>query len=303
MRTTTSQASLGPEFTPRAIRILVLVTCITSILCSIFDLILVNILSTKALSTFLALTWWGISHFFLWQPVTYLFTYGAGSGIDVYWLLGLAMYMYILWVMGSNIVERVGEKSFLRLYFTSGILSGIGAVLFVPVLHQSMVFAGPAPAILAVLVAWTMLNSTSTLLLFFILPIQAKWLTAIVLGAIFLINLSALAFVPLIFYMLGPIISYVYCVTAWNLVSPFPVTHSFDRRLMRFGQQIYDLIPLRGQPQGKIFDINTGKAVDKDDRFMDAMLDKISKHGKESLSWWERRKMEKISKNRNRPKY
>lgn len=295
MRTTT-QARLGPEFTPRVIRLLILTTCIASILCSLIDVILVNILSVKGLSSFLTLTWWGISHFFLWQPVTYLFTYGAGSGITIYWLLGLAMYMYILWVMGSNIVERVGEKPFLRLFFTSGILAGLGAVLLVPVLHQGMVFAGPAPAVLAILVAWTMLNPTSTLLLFFILPIQARWLTAIVLGAIVLINLSSLAFVPLIFYMLGPVIAYIYCVTAWNLVSPFPVTHPYDRKLMKFGEKVYGMIPRRSS--GKIFDINTGKAVDKDERFMDEMLDKISKHGKDSLTWWERRKMEKISKKR-----
>lgn len=295
MRTTT-HARLGPEFTPNVIRNLILATCITSIVLALVDVILINVMSFKGLSVYLSLTWWGINHFFLWQLVTYLFAYGAGSGITVFWLIGLAMYMYILWVMGSNIVERVGKKPFLRFYLTSGILAGLGAVLFVPLLKQGMVFAGPAPAILAVLVAWTMLNPSSTLLLFFVLPIQAKWLTVIVLGAIVLINLSALAIVPLIFYLLGPLVGYVYFVTAWNLVSPFPQTHSFDRKLMGLGNRVKSAIPRSSK--GKIFDINTGKAVDKDERFMDEMLDKISKHGKDSLSWWERQKMEKISKKR-----
>lgn len=300
MKATMETGRVGPEFTPKVIRILILATCIASIFCPLIDVILVNIFALKGFSFFLTLSWQGFSHLYLWQPVSYLFIYGAGENITLSWLLGLTMYMYLLWTMGSYIVERVGEKNFLALYFTSGIGAGLLAVLLVPLFHQSMIFAGPASAILALLVAWTMFNPESTILLFFVIPIRTKWLVVFVLGGICLIHLAALSIVPLVFYLLGPCISYLYCVAAWGLMTPFPVTHAFDNKVAGLAEKISCAVSLKVVSTGKIFDIRTGKAVDEEERFMDEMLEKIFKQGKNSLSWRERRKMEEIRKRRNR---
>jgi len=50
---------------------------------------------------------------------------------------------------------------------------------------------------------------------------------------------------------------------------------------------------VEGKPN--VIDMNTGKPLDDDDAFVDAMLAKISKQGENSLSWSERRRLNLIS--------
>lgn len=296
----TMGGGIAPGEAPRVIRLVIAVTCIASIACSIIDAILIHLFSFPGLSTLLLASWPGLSHLFLWQPLTYLFIYGGGEPITLFWLLGLAMYMYILWSMGSHLVERRGEREFIALYLLSGAFAAVAALLFVPLIGQGMVLSGPTSSILAVMVAWCMTNPRSKLLLFFIIPIESRWLIAAILGAIVLINLSNFAIVPLLFYLAGALFSYFFCVARWKLTSPFQETHHFDRRVMQF----FDDFSLpwqwrgRGGGSGKIYDINTGRSIDGDARFMDEMLDKISREGKDSLTWWERYKMSRISKRR-----
>jgi len=295
--THTTQTRLGPEFTPKIIKNLIIITCFSSILFALLDIFITAVFNVPGPLSFLSLSWFGLNKFFLWQPFTYFFVYGVtGSGIGLSWMLGLAMNMYILWMMGTNILERVGEKPFLRFYLLSGVTAGIVAALLMPVIGTYAILTGPAPCILAILIAWVMLNPDSNLLLFFILPIKSRWLVAGIIGAILLTTLSSLDFIHLFFYMTGIAVGYIYSVTAWNLRSPFAFTHEFDRLLSTFGDRIYSMIPRSKNHSGKIFDIKTGKSLDEENHFMDRMLDKISKHGKSSLTWLEKRRMEKISK-------
>lgn len=294
----TTETRLGPEFTPPLVRILILITCIVSIGCALIDPLFTSFFSFKGLAAYLSLSSWGMSNYYFWQPVTSLFLFGGGATISIFWLIGLALYMYILWMMGSHVFERLGSSSLLNIYLLSGTIAslialGIGQLFSLPVLLN-----GPAPAILGLWVIWTMLNPRSTLLLFFVIPLQAKWLLAIVLGGITLINLSNFALVPLAFYLTGPIIAYLYGTMACQLLSPYPKMYPLDQKLNTLGSKISRWIPKKKHTPGKIFDIRTGKSVDKEAKFMDAMLDKISKKGKQSLSWWEKLKMDKISKKR-----
>ena len=296
MTYTTSKVRWGPEFTPTAIKKLILITVVATLVSSLLNPIFTRIFGIPGPEEWLSLSWWGISHYLMWQPVTYLFVQHTGYyGITLFFLIHLVFNMYIIWVMGTDILHRVGQNPFLRLYFICGVLAGLTALLTMSLTGQYSVLSGATPAILAILVVWSMFCPETELLIFFVFPVKAKWLIAGILGIIFLTNLSQGNLLSLSFYLSGAVYGYFYALLAWGLQSPFSVTHRFDGSISRFGQKL-----LRFKPEGKIIDFKTGKSKMSDEQFVDAMLAKISKYGEDPLTWRERRRMQKISEEKKK---
>lgn len=300
MRTQVHSTRLGPEFTPSIIQTLILITSVASIVTVLSEGLIEHLLGTGGLASLFGLSWNGIANAYLWQPFTYFFLYGTtpGTTITFFWLLGLTFNMYILWIMGSNIAERVTPLSFLKMYLKSGVIAGLAALGIIFLTSHDQLLLGPAPCILATLTAWSMLNPNSHLLLFFVIPIRSRWLIAGILIAILLINLSGGQFVDLSLYTTGTLTGYLYGLWKWNLRSPFARLESVDNWLLNLKDKC---IGAR-KHHGKIYDFQTGEPINPDDRFMDAMLDKISKQGKESLTWLEKLKMNRIAKRKKKTK-
>lgn len=290
--TQTIQSSFGPEFTPSPIKTLIAVTGFLSVFCALFNNLFHHYFGITGPQDWLVLSWYGLSNYYIWQPITFMFVFPSGSfGISFYFLIMLTFSMYILWIIGTSVFERVGKNPFLRLYFISGIAAGVFTLLMMSLTSYYTPIAGPGPAILALLIVWAMLYPDVQILLFFVIPVKAKWLVVGILGAILLSHLSQGDFVGLVFYLTGPIIGYLYAAIAWGLQSPFDVTHPIDQRLSR----LRSYYPFKEDISSKIIDFKTGRTVLDDERFMDAMLSKISKKGEDSLTWRERRRMRKIS--------
>lgn len=298
MRTTNYTTATGPEFTPPIIKYLILLTSISSVLAVLSDNLLKHLIGARGISEFFSLSLEGAVNFELWQPFTYFFFYNAAPGttISFFWLLGLAFNMYILWVMGSNIAERVTAYSFAKMYLLSGAIAGIAAISAILITGYTGLVCGPGPCILATLLVWSMLNPNSDLLLFFVIPIKSRWLVAGILITVALITLSGGQFVELTLYTVGTLVGYLYALWGWNLRSPFEKLHAMDEQMIALKNKVS--IPGRWKKRGngKIYDFHTGRPIERDEQFMDAMLDKISKHGKESLTWMERFKMNRIAK-------
>ena len=204
----------------------------------------------------------------------------------------------MLYALGGAVLERVGDRPFVRMYATSAIGAGIMALLAMAVTGQSSVLGGSTPAMLGILFVWTMLYPTAQLLLFFVLPVKAKWLAGGILIVITLVDLSQGDIVGWVWSISGIISGYLYATMAWGLTSPFPETHKVDRKLAQLGDKLRGQWKERaaGASNSKIFDIKTGRPVETDESFVDAMLEKISKHGEKSLSWRERWRLNRISK-------
>lgn len=305
--TYTTQYGLGPGSTPNPIKQLIWITCIVSIFAAFLNNIFLNFLNSNGPQQILSLSWWGLGQWYIWQPVSYFFIQTSGAfGVSLIFFFELLFNMYILWIMGSVLVERVGSSPFLRFYFICGIAIGLITLFLMPVLGQYTSLAGTTPLILGIMTAWTMLHPESELLLFFVLPVKAKWIIVGMIVVTFLINISNLNFINLFFYILGPFICYLYAVSVWGLQSPFSFTHFIDSKLGKLGNRIRSLFTKKEGSQmevntkDKIIDFHTGQTVMDDDRFMDAMLEKISKHGEKSLSWSERNRMKKISEKKSR---
>ncbi len=303
MTYTTSGFRIGPEFTPLAVKKIIFYTCIISFGSAITEAFFTLLFKVPGPQEWFSLSWWGISHYLLWQPLSYLFVNKLDpSGITFSYLLTLFFNLYLLWIIGSDITYRIGSKPFLRLYFISGIGAGLLTLFLMPLLGQYSALAGATPAILGLLIVWSLLHPEQEILLFFLFPIKAKWLSLAIIGIILAMNLSSLNLVNFTLYISGALIGYFYALIALGIHSPFSALHRFELATIRLFQKVKSFIPTFGKKKkkkGKIIDINKTKA-NSDEEFIDAILEKISKHGEHSLSWSERKRMEEISKKKSR---
>ena len=140
---------LGPESTPSIIKKLIFITGGASLLAALFTNFFNVQLGIPGPEEWFSLSWWGMSRYLWWQPVTFLFIHHTGyQGINLGFLSLLLFNMYILWVMGSDVYQRVGKTPFLRFYFITGIVAGLLAFLLMPITRQFGIVSGATPSIL-----------------------------------------------------------------------------------------------------------------------------------------------------------
>lgn len=297
----------GPEFTPDTIRNLVFLTGGIGLISALSEPLLNILFNLPGPAYLFSLSWPGLQHGYLWQLATYLFFQDTGgSGLSLSFLIGLAFNLYLLWIMGTDLLEKVGKWPFLRFYFAAGILAGLAALGTMFLTGQYTILSGPTPAIIAVLTAWTLFHPETELYLFFLFTIKAKWLWGILTGAFLLSSLSHLDWVSLSYYGTALLAGYVFAVAAWDQRGPFAWMQPFDalfgwfgRLLKRGGHKLSNVKP-GDIKKGKILDFQTGEPLLDDNLFVDAMLEKISKHGESSLTWKERQRLQEISKARQK---
>lgn len=287
----------APRETPSAVRMLIIVTCTVAILSALTNG-LFHFLNLMGPQEFLSLSWYGIRNFFLWQPITYMFVQDSSEGVQFFFLIALFFNMYILWVLGSTLQEYIGTTHFLTSYFGVGAIAGVLSVLTMPLVNQYAILTGPSAALLGVFVLWTMCYPDGILNLFFLIPLRTKWILAWVLAIIFLIALSQLNVLSMVFYAAATCTAYLYGVLALELRSPFPVMYPFEDKLLHLVQRLKggSQAPKKGP---KIVNLR-GEPIQDDDEFVDAMLTKIAKDGERALTSAERKRMDEISEKKRR---
>lgn len=295
----------SPTTPPRALIFLLSCLAVISISSALIDGIFVYYLEMNGPQSLLSLSWSGLKQGYIWQPLSSLFVLSNGNaGLSLSFFLELLFDLYIIWIMGGAVIDRVGSSSFFRFYFFCGIVAGLLTLACMPLIHQYISLAGPTAAVIAIITVWTMLHPESELLLFFVIPVKAKWLFSGLLAIFLLINLSHFSFINAIFEMLSVLIAYFYATAIWGLRSPFAITHKIDAffikigdkgRSLNFIKKFFSSSTPTADTESKIYDFHSGSPVLDDEAFMDKALDKISKSGEKSLTWSERARMRKIS--------
>jgi membrane associated rhomboid family serine protease len=232
----------------------------------------------------LALTRAGIEHLFIWQLITYIFL--EPGPISLGFFIQLAFNMYILWMFGSSLIERSHTRLFLTLYLGAALVGGLTALAFP---HTAL--AGSTNAVFAVLTAWAMVNPGSQLLLFFAIPFKAEWLVLALLAFTLFIDLSTGSWMAASCLIVSVLYGYLFSLIVWRQPSPFLFLRTFERKIFR----LLEKKPRETYHHSKIYDIKSGAPVLDDDQFMDAMLDRISRHGEDSLTPAEKKRMREIS--------
>ena len=108
------------------------------------------------------------SYFLPWQVVTYAFLHRDG--------LHLFFNMFGLWMFGSELERIWGTKRYLQFYFASLLAAAFVQLLFYFVTQTQGSTVGASGALYGLLLAFAMMFPTRIVLLFLVIPMQARWL-------------------------------------------------------------------------------------------------------------------------------
>lgn len=251
----------------------------------------------KTAAVLLAISPLGAKNFMIWQALTHIFYYPSGGAISLGFLINIFFACYMLLFIGKMIIEMRGLKHFYNLFFGSALISGITAMTILYFYPTMTLVAGASSVISALLVTWLFLFPDAQVLLFLMIPAKTKWLIPGFLAFQALQDFSEGNFLIFTTSASALFFAYVYNVVVFRVHSPYLSLHGFERFLLRIKK------PQKNLPtaevfaeKSKIYDFKTGKAVVEDEAFMDACLEKISRHGKKSLTFWERIRLRKISR-------
>lgn len=278
-------------YTPELIKRLIQITAGTTLGVVALDQYL-------GLQQYLAVTPYLFERGYFWQCLTSLFLIPSVV-FSFGFLLDVAFSMLILWLFGSLLLERIGKKKFVFFYLATGILSGLAGAYVLHMLGLYFMFSSLFPVLLALTTLWTMADPYQEILLFFILPLKAKWALAFALFGTVFASFVQKDLVSLAAYSTAFLFSYFYGLFALGFRSPYDWMLGLDRLVHKGNSSVqriwqwYLLAPIRRFIDGlRRFKANNRA---KEEGFIDSTLDKISKDGTSSLSLYERLRLKWIS--------
>jgi membrane associated rhomboid family serine protease len=109
--------------------------------------------------------------FWPWQVGTYAFLHGNFNHL-FFNMLGL-------WMFGSELEHVWGLKRFLQFYAASVLAAAVTQLIVNAVLGSMAPTIGASGGLFGLLLAFAMLFPNRTILLFFVIPMKAKWLVAL----------------------------------------------------------------------------------------------------------------------------
>lgn len=293
---------MGPSFAPKVIKATIILTLLLSFFSLMSHALFTQIFNIPSPQQFLSLSLWGIHKFFIWQFISYLFIQPLSGGISFGLLLHIFFDLYLLWAIGSSIVQIKGKKHFLSLYFGGGFFVGLVTYFCLLMFHLSIPFAGATPAIYILLIAWNFLFPEASLMLFMIIPMRAKWLIFGLIGVNLFLDFSNGNFFSFLITSSSLLFGYLYAILVWEMLGPFRRLHRFEKKLIHLKKRYWIFHPKADDEmrEGKVYDFKTGRIILQDDAFVDECLEKIGQHGRGSLTWRERWKLWYLSKKKQK---
>src|SRR5687768_1757185 len=118
----------------------------------------------------IALSTDGLREGFIWQLLSFQFLHAG--------LMHLLFNLLTLWFFGRPVEERIGSRSFLKLYFISGAAGGLlqAGLGWLPGDHFGHITYGASAGICGLISAFALIEPHAEIRVWFILPIKAKHL-------------------------------------------------------------------------------------------------------------------------------
>jgi membrane associated rhomboid family serine protease len=210
----------------------------------------------------------------LYQFVTYLFLHGG--------FFHIFFNMLLLWMFGRELESRWGTRSFLKYYFLTGVGAGVISFLCSPsgsfILGNERVTIGASGAIMALLVAFALMEPNRLVYIWFLFPIKIKYLVTflIVLDLFAAMNHTADG-VARFAHLGGALIGFLYLKADW--------------RLGHLGRRLRDLRYRRRVRKLRRRSDETRRVMDEVDR----VLDRINEVGYDGLTRDEKKILEEAS--------
>ncbi len=219
---------LGPAKTPVVIKLILIFSATISILSAIIS----PFLKTNFFQYIFSLSLLGIKNYFFWQLITYSL-FQAGYGIDISFIIVLLFNLYLIWTLGSSVVEKTSQKQFLIFYLFNSIFSALIVLLIMLIGYQNYLFSSSTITLYAILIAWMMLMPSDTkIFLFFALPLKHYYLVLGLICLNLLSTLSNLDLVSFFAYLSVSIFAYFYSVIIFQRYSPFHFLNKMERTLI-----------------------------------------------------------------------
>lgn len=243
---------------------------------------------------YLALWPLGSSNFFPWQLVTYMFMHGG------FW--HLFFNMFALWMFGMELENLWGSKRFLTYYLVCGFGAGISNLLVAPLIGVGAATVGASGAVFGVLIAFGMLFPDRPIYLYFLLPVKAKYFIAVYIGLELFYGVTGTATgVAHFAHLGGAAVGFVYTLAIMGLIPAQRWWNQLTGGLQNpFGNRTRKYKDRADVYDAKFYDIRTGKPHNDDEEVtqevIDAILDKISKGGYQSLTEDEKRILNEASR-------
>jgi membrane associated rhomboid family serine protease len=231
---------------------------------------------------YMMLSLWGVKHGFVWQFFSYQLMHAG--------FLHLLVNCWAIYVFGRDVEEALGLKKFLALYLGSGVLGGLLQILLAFIFGSEFGSAvvGASAAAFGLAAAFAVLFPDRILLLFFIIPIRAKyllWISAVLAVFGLLSTGTGIAHGAHLGGMLTGLFFIKYALDwNWDLLR----LPRFRPRGSRQVKVVSNNSAWRAKP-AKSEDLPPAEFLSKE---VDPILDKISAHGIQSLTERERRILE-----------
>lgn len=227
---------LGPSNTPFIIKTILGIIIGISIL----NALIAPFINTNYITYLLGLSISGIKNYFYWQFLTYNFLVPA-HGINITFIIDLLFNAYLLWIIGTSVIDRISQIQYLIFYILSSVFSGLIMLLIMSIGYPQFIYSGITVSLYGTLVAWMMLNPPDTrIFLFFAIPMRHYWLVLGLIGFNLFSSLTNAQFVNFFGYAAVSIFSYFYSVIVWNRYSPFNSLNKMERSLIYTFKPIID---------------------------------------------------------------
>ncbi len=209
-------------------------------------------------------------HYQYWRIFTYMFVHDHGS------FMHILFNMLTLWMFGTPVAQQMGDKRFWRFYILAGVFAGFCSLLFYAVTRNDAIVIGASGAIFAVMFAFARFFPTSQILLFFFFPVSAKY-AVLIIGAIELMLITSNDHIAHIAHLGGALFAWLYL--RWD----------------NGGDGLFDgwkQWQTRRRWEKARRETEKMEAVMED---IDPILEKIARHGIQSLSRDEKEKLDRVS--------
>ncbi|MFN0055343.1 MAG: rhomboid family intramembrane serine protease [Planctomycetales bacterium] len=113
----------------------------------------------------------------VWRLATYALCHDPDTPLH------LLFNMWMLWLCGSQVEPIYGTREFVRFYIAGAILAGIAYLAFGFGFSHPAPMLGASGAVMAVTVVCAMYYPTQRILIFFVIPLELRWM--VILAAIF----------------------------------------------------------------------------------------------------------------------
>lgn len=236
------------------------------------------------------------NNFYVWQLLTYQFMHGSFTHI--------LFNMFMLWMFGMEIEHIMGPKRFLLFYLLCGLGAGLLQLFLSPVLSGG---AGPtigaSGAVWGVMIAFAMYFPDRYVFIYFLIPIKAKYLIAILFVFEFM-SVGDQSLVAHLAHVGGAVTGLLFIlIDRRNEFSRKNIFNSFKKSGNSFSsggfQNVFRKNPFKQADvkDVKFYDINESKKEDVvTEADIDAILEKISKSGYQNLTDREKKILFEASK-------